>query len=99
MAKAKQPEPLLRTPEDQMNAVEQFKLESNGTVGNLAADFRDLSTQDVVEATEQVAKSHGIYLEYNRAKTGKEKDWRYMIRISVPGGGGFTLQQWQVVDE
>lgn len=99
MAKAKQPQPLLKTSEDQMNAVEKFKLESNGAVGNLAVDLRDMSTQDVVEATEQVAKSHGIYLEYNRAKTGKEKDWRYMIRISVPGGGGFTLQQWQVVDE
>jgi sulfite reductase (NADPH) hemoprotein beta-component len=99
MAKATKPEPLLRTPVDQMSGVEQFKFESNGTIGNLAADFADLSMQDVVEATEQVAKSHGIYLEYNRATTGKEKDWMYMIRISVPGGGGFTLQQWQVVDE
>ena len=32
------------------------------------------------------SKSHGIYLEYNRAKTGTEKDWMYMIRISIPGG-------------
>jgi sulfite reductase (NADPH) hemoprotein beta-component len=99
MAKAKQPEPLLRTPEDQMGGVEQFKLESKGAVGNLHADLRDVSMDDVVEATEQIAKSHGIYLEYNRATTGKEKDWMYMIRISVPGGGGFDLRQWKVIDE
>ena len=99
MAKETQPKPLLQTPVEEMNHIEQFKFESNGTVGNLAADLRDMSTQDIVEATEQVAKSHGIYLEYNRATTGKEKDWMYMIRISVPGGGGFTLKQWQVVDD
>lgn len=99
MAKASKPEPLLRTPEDQMGGVEQFKLESKGAVGNLYADLRDLSIDDVVEATEQIAKSHGVYLEYNRATTGKEKDWMYMVRISVPGGGGFTQKQWQVIDE
>jgi sulfite reductase (NADPH) hemoprotein beta-component len=84
------PQPLLRTPADEFNAVEQAKLAgvtAAGVEGTLAEAFRDRSADDVQNEAEQLAKSHGIYLEYNRAKTGKEKDWSYMIRLSVPGGG------------
>jgi len=69
------PEPLLKTPLDQFNEVEQIKLASNHLRGDLHADFRDLNKGDITEASEALAKSHGIYLEYNRAKTGTEKDW------------------------
>ncbi len=48
---------------------------------------------------EQLTKSYGIYLEYNRARTGREKDWVYMIRISIPGGGPISSDQWRVIDE
>lgn len=92
------PQPLLRTPADQLNDVERIKL-AQGLAGNLHADFRDLEKHDVQQATEALAKSHGIYLEYNRAKTGREKDWMYMVRITVPGGGAFNRRQWQILDE
>ncbi len=93
------PQPLLQTPEDQINAVEQFKRDSNGLQGQLAEHLRDNSTEDIIEATEQIAKCHGIYLEYNRAKTGREKDWRYLIRLSAPGGGSFNLKQWNILED
>ncbi|MCG8512410.1 MAG: hypothetical protein MI741_24600, partial [Rhodospirillales bacterium] len=93
------PDPLLRTPDDQLNKVEQFKLASQGIRGELREDFRDAETDDITAASEQLAKSHGIYLEYNRAKTGREKDWMYMIRVSVPGGGAFNAEQWRIMDQ
>ncbi|MCC6579634.1 MAG: nitrite/sulfite reductase [Phycisphaeraceae bacterium] len=93
------PEPLLPTPEDQFGETERIKMQSNGVRGNLHADFRDQSRDDLDEASETLAKSHGIYLEYNRAKTGREKDWMYMIRISVPGGGAFTAPQWRAIND
>jgi len=97
--KSTQPEPILHTPNDQINKVEKFKFASNGVRGQLHDHFRDDSTQDVIEETEQIAKSHGIYLEYNRAQTGREKDWMYMIRVTVPAGGSFNRKQWHLFDE
>jgi sulfite reductase beta subunit-like hemoprotein len=97
------PQPQLKTAVEDFNEVEKNKLAlvtKDGPTGNLFSDFRDLAAgDDVVEATEQLAKSHGIYLEYNRAKTGKEKDWMYMIRITIPGGGVFDAHRWKVIDE
>ncbi len=96
--KPNRPEPLLQTPDDQINKVEQYKLASDYARGQLHDHFRDLSDDAVAEETEQVAKSHGIYLEYNRAKTGREKDWMYMVRVSVPGGGSFNRKQWHILN-
>ena len=93
------PQPLLKTPDDQINKVERYKLAANYAQGHLHEHFRDLTDAAVIDETEQIAKSHGIYLEYNRAKTGREKDWMYMVRVSVPGGGAFSRDQWQIFDE
>lgn len=97
--KVRKPEPLLRTPEDQQSRVERFKLESNYTRGQLQEEFREHDKDEISEAGEQIAKSHGIYLEYNRARTGREKDWMYMLRISVRGGGPLNRDQWRILDE
>ncbi len=99
MPKTKVPQPLLRTPDDELNKVERYKLASQGVRGHLAEEFRDHQQENVTDETEQLAKSHGLYLEYNRAKTGREKDWMFMVRISVPGGGAFTAEQWRIIDE
>lgn len=99
MAREKVPEPVFNTPDDQINAVEQYKLGSNGVVGALPEHVRDQSAGNIAEDSEQLAKSHGIYLEYNRAATGREKDWLYMVRVTVPGGGSFTADQWRVFDQ
>jgi len=93
------PEPNLQTPPELFNGVERFKLESNGVRGTMREEFRDHAKDDLGEAAEALAKSHGIYLEYNRAKTGREKDWMYMVRFTIPGGGAFTREQYRVFDE
>lgn len=97
--KQKIPEPLLQTPEDQLSDVEKFKFASHGVRGDLHNDFRNLDQQKITDESEQIAKSHGVYLEYNRAKTGREKDWMYMVRMSVPGGGPLNGEQWHILDE
>ena len=91
--------PNLRTPPEDLSKVEHAKLASNGVRGNLYHDFRDTSVADLAWESEQLAKSHGIYLEWNRAKTGKEKEWMYMIRVTIPSGGPITREQWMVFDE
>jgi len=93
------PLPNLRTAPEDYNGVEKFKLESNGVRGTLREEFRDYAVDDLGEAAEALAKSHGIYLEYNRAKTGREKDWMYMVRFTIPGGGAFSREQYRVFDE
>ncbi len=97
--KPTRPEPLLKTPDDQLNKNEQYKIASDMVRNDLHAQFREASADNIHDEAEQIAKSHGIYLEYNRAKTGREKDWMYMVRISVPGGGPFNRQQWRILDD
>ncbi|MEM6750485.1 MAG: nitrite/sulfite reductase, partial [Planctomycetota bacterium] len=98
MAKVKTPEPLLRTPEDQLSKDEHFKINSKGVVGPLPERYADFDEPGLDKEAEFLSKSHGLYLEYNRAKTGTEKDWMYMVRASIPGGGSFTQDQWAVFD-
>ena len=89
----------LKTPQEALCKEELNKLASGGFLGNLKADFRDLSRADLAWESEALAKSHGIYLEFNRAKTGEEKEWIYMFRISIPGGGPLNTKQWNLIDE
>ncbi len=90
--------PNFKTPDEQLNKVEKFKLRS-GIRGQLREEFSDVSVADVQHETEALAKSHGIYLEFNRAQTGKEKDWMYMVRISIPGGGPLNREQYALLDD
>ncbi len=66
--------------------------------GDLYEELRQDNPKLAWEA-EQLSKSYGIYLEYNRARTGREKDWVYMVRISIPGGGPITREQWRTLDD
>jgi len=63
--------------------------------------FHDLSREDLEKEVSLVAKSFGIYLEFHRdkMKTSNVKDWIYMIRLPIPGGGPITSQQWKIIDE
>jgi sulfite reductase beta subunit-like hemoprotein len=91
--------PNLETPGEDFSKVELVKLESRGLRGRLHQDLRDLSGDDIAWESAQIAKSHGIYLQWNRAKTGKEKDWMYMLRVSIPGGGPIRPEGWRVLDD
>ncbi len=90
--------PNLKTPPEKLCKEELNKIASHGIVGKLYEDFRD-DKPDLVWESEALAKSHGIYLEFDRAKTGEEKDWMYMIRISIFGGGPITRNQWNIFND
>ena len=90
--------PNFRTDPKDYSKVEIAKINSNELRGNLFNEFRDQHSENISWESEQIAKSHGIYLEFNRAKTGNEKDWMYMLRISIPGGGPITSEQWNILD-
>ena len=90
--------PNFRTPHEELCKEELNKLNSNGLRDNLTGELRN-DKPDIIWEAEQLAKSFGVYLEYNRAKTGTEKEWMYMLRISNPGGGPINREQWLVFDE
>lgn len=91
-------EPKLRTDPAAYNKEELNKRRHPGLIGTLGDELRSDGPNLSWEA-EQLAKSHGIYLEFNRAKTGKEKDWMYMLRLANPGGGPIGREQWRLLDE
>lgn len=100
MANRKPCEPNFKTPPEALSKEELNKLASNGFVGNLKTDIRDLSRPDLAWESETLAKSHGIYMEFNRAKeAGPAKEWIYMMRISIPGGGPLNRPQYNLIDE
>src|SRR5215467_1753155 len=90
--------PDFRTNPEDYSKVEIAKINSSELRGSLFSDFRDYGSQNIPWESEQITKSHGIYLEFNRAKTGNEKDWMYMLRITIPGGGPLTAKQWNILD-
>src|SRR5205823_13854666 len=90
--------PDFRTDTKDYSRVEIAKINSNELRGNLFNEFRNHSSENISWESEQIAKSHGIYLEFNRAKTGNEKDWMYMFRMTLPGGGPITVKQWNIID-
>jgi len=91
--------PNFNTPPEKFCKEELNKIAS-GLTGNVKADFEDLSRDDVVWETEALAKSHGMYLEFNRDKEAAgNKEWIYMLRISIPGGGPLTRLQYNIVDD
>ena len=90
----------LKTPLADFGKEELNKLENGPLDGSLLkAQFADGSFQELEWAAEQAAKSHGIYLEFNRDKKGRDKDWMYMLRITIPGGGPLKASQWEILDQ
>ncbi|MDA4129443.1 MAG: nitrite/sulfite reductase [Thaumarchaeota archaeon] len=100
--------PNLHTHPEDYSAAEKAKRSTDGlrivvrdiqSPSNLSYQLKDTTVDDLAEVAETLAKSYGIYLEFNRAKTGNEKDWMYMIRISIPGGGPISREQWAILDD
>lgn len=91
--------PNFKTPKEDLCKEEFNKIASNMIRGTVKQEFSDDSRADLTWEAEALAKSHGIYLEFNRAKTGTEKDWMYLIRISIPGGGPLNRDQWNLIDD
>jgi sulfite reductase beta subunit-like hemoprotein len=101
-------DPSLHTPPEDWSGNEKAKMATKGLTlvikdinspANLAHEFRDTSFEDLPDVAETLAKSYGIYTDFNRAKTGEPKDWMYMFRIAIPSGGPMTAKQWAILDE
>lgn len=93
-------EPNFKTSSDKLCKEELNKLAAGTIAGQVKADFADRSREDIPWESEALAKSHGIYLEFNRAKESTEaKEWIYMLRISIPGGGPLTREQYNIIDD
>jgi len=92
--------PNFNTPPEKFSKEELNKIAAGSIAGNVRADFADSSRDDLSWETEALAKSHGIYLEFNRDKeaTG-DKEWIYMLRISIPGGGPLNRQQYSIIED
>ncbi len=91
--------PNFKTPLTDYSKEELNKLNSNGLVGNLEQELHDESRADIVWEAEQLAKSYGIYLEFDRQNQSAQKDWIYMIRVTIPGGGPILKRAWQILDD
>ena len=84
-------------------ANEGIKAASHHLRGNLAAEMADTSTGAITEASGQLTKFHGLYLQDDRdlrnalKKEGKDKAFSFMLRVRLPGGRA-TPQQWLVLD-
>ena len=101
-------EPDFKTKWEDYSSAEKAKLVTNGLTtvvrdicspANLSYQLRDQTFGEIAEVAESLVKSYGIYLEFNRAKSGSEKDWMYMLRVSIPGGGPLSREQWGILDD
>jgi sulfite reductase beta subunit-like hemoprotein len=100
--------PELHTPQEDWSGPEKAKLATKGLTvvirdinspANLAHQFRDTSFEDLPDVAETLAKSYGIYTDFNRATTGDEKEYMYMFRIAIPSGGPIDARQWAILDD
>jgi sulfite reductase (NADPH) hemoprotein beta-component len=92
-------EPNFKTPSDALCKEELNKLHAKNTFeGTLVEEFRN-DKDDLTAEAEQLAKSHGLYLEFDRADKRTDKNWVFMMRITLPGGGPITPEQWLTLDD
>ncbi|MEM0173664.1 MAG: nitrite/sulfite reductase, partial [Sulfolobaceae archaeon] len=99
-------EPRFRTRPEEYSKEERIKLKTKGlredSIG-IYRDLRDLTKDYLDEEIATVIKSYGIYMEFNRDRAKhqgpSEKEWIYMIRITIPGGGPINSYQWRILDE
>ncbi|MCA9398761.1 MAG: nitrite/sulfite reductase, partial [Candidatus Omnitrophica bacterium] len=91
-------EPNLGTKQEDFSKEELNKLNKSNVFDQYAREMRN-DHGDISWEAEQIAKSTGIYLEFDRSVKGAEKHWMYMIRISNVGGGPVNRQQWRLFDE
>ncbi len=93
--------PNFKTDPELYHPTEKIKANSLFVARETFVQFREDHQKHVSIDVETFAKSCGIYLEFDRTKTGGvyEVDWAYMIRISIPGGGLITPLQWNLFDE
>jgi sulfite reductase (NADPH) hemoprotein beta-component len=85
------------------NPNEVLKAASHLLRGRIAEEMADTSTGAISDASGQLTKFHGLYLQDDRdqrlalKKAGQEKAYSFMLRVRLPGGRA-TPAQWLVLD-
>ncbi len=85
------------------SAVEEIKEDSKYLRGSILDELADESTGGYSDASHQIGKFHGTYLQDDRdqrrerRKQKLERAFIFMLRIRVPGGV-CTPDQWQKID-
>ncbi|BFI75909.1 nitrite/sulfite reductase [Sulfurisphaera ohwakuensis] len=96
--------PNFKTKPEEYSEEEKIKLMTKGLTQDslgIHNSLNDLTKDDIEKEISQIVKSFGIYLEFNRDKMkfDRVKDWIYMIRVAIPGGGPISSDQWRILDE
>jgi sulfite reductase (NADPH) hemoprotein beta-component len=87
-----------------LSPVEKIKAESRGLRGTIADSLRDAATGALREDDQQLLRLHGSYqqddrdLREERRLQKLEPQWRFMVRVRLPGGV-CTPAQWLKLDE
>ena len=85
-------------------ADDDLKRDTNYLRGTIAKGIEDRSTQAMLPRDIKLTKFHGIYMQDDRdirqglIDAGKERDYRAMIRIGLPGGVG-SAKQYLVMEK
>lgn len=88
---------------DKLSPVESVKAESRGLRGTLAESLQDAATGSLREPDQQLLRLHGSYqqddrdIREERRLQKLEPQWRYMVRVRLPGGV-CTPAQWLGLD-
>lgn len=91
-------------PLDRLSADESLKAESDYLRGTIALSLLDRITGGVVYEDNKLMKFHGIYqqddrdIRDERRRQKLEPDYRFMVRVRLPGGI-CTTEQWLKIDE
>ena len=73
--------PNFNTPPEKFSKEELNKIAAGTIAGNVRAEFADLNRDDISWESEALAKSHGIYLEFNRDKEAAgNKEWIFPLQ-------------------
>lgn len=97
-------EPAFKTDPKDYSGEEKVKLLTKGlredSIG-IYRSVRDLTRDDLEKEVSSIARNFGIFLQFNREKLKSSgiKDWIYMIRVAIPGGGPISSEQWRIFDE
>jgi len=96
---------------EKMSANERIKVESQGLFyvsakGEVHTFLDEVRALDSGEAdtlsggAKELSKFFGVYKQQARGDRGKKlKDFFFMVRITAPGGGGFSAKQWVALDD
>lgn len=84
--------------------IEKIKRESRGLRGTIAESLADAATGSLREDDQQLLRLHGSYqqddrdIREERRQQKLEPQWRFMVRVRLPGGV-CTPAQWLALDD